>query len=111
MRKKNKLELLFPNGKIPEVHAFNRSLDAMSKEVRRKYREKIYRVSFIVWTALTPSQKDFIVAVIIHDRQAYVDFIHQKTVMKRIRYTFRHPPCLSMRSVFWKDWSVQAETH
>ena len=42
MKKQNKLEALFPNGKVPEVNEFNRSLDKMSKEGRNHLREKIY---------------------------------------------------------------------
>lgn len=91
MKKKNKFELLFPNGKVPDVNEFNRSLDAMSEEGRKKFLEKIYKVSFSVWTALPPSQQTFIEAVIAHDRQAYADFVQQKAVMGHIRYTLRHP--------------------
>lgn len=59
MKKKNKFELLFPQGKVPDVNEFNCSLDAMSEEGRKKFREKIYKVSFIVWTALPPSQQNY----------------------------------------------------
>lgn len=48
MKKQNKLEALFPNGKVPEAKDFNRSLDEMSKEGRNHLREKIYKIAFTV---------------------------------------------------------------
>lgn len=91
MKRKNKLEALFPNGKVPDVNEFNRSLDAMSKEGRKRLREKIFLLSFIYWAVLPAYQQAFIEAVIRHDRQAYADFLHQKTVMGHIRYPLHHP--------------------
>ena len=35
MKKRNKFEALFPNGKLPDVDEFNRSLDAMSEDGRK----------------------------------------------------------------------------
>lgn len=40
MKKQNKLEALFPNGKVPDAKVFNRSLDKMSKEGRNHFLEK-----------------------------------------------------------------------
>lgn len=91
MKKKNKFEVLFPKGKVPEVDEFNRSLDAMSEEGRVRLREKIYKLSFILWPVLPAYQQKFIKGVIIHNRQAYADFMQQKTVMGHIRYTLRYP--------------------
>ncbi len=91
MKKRNKFEALFPNGKLPDVDEFNRSLDAMSEDGRKRLREKIYKISFITWSVLPDYQQDFIEEVIIHDRQAYADFMQQKTVMGHIRYTLRYP--------------------
>lgn len=52
MKKQNKLEALFPNGKVPDVNEFNRNLDKMSKEGRNHLREKIYKIAFTVWSTL-----------------------------------------------------------
>lgn len=78
MKKRNKFEALFPNGKLPDVDEFNRSLDAMSEGGRKRLREKIYKISFITWSVLPDYQRNFIEEVIIHDRQAYADFMQQK---------------------------------
>lgn len=91
MKKKNKLEALFPNGKVPDASEFNRSLDNMSKNGRNKIQEKIYKIAFIVWPTLPKKHQKFIEEVIIHDRQSYVDFIIEKTVMACLRYPLRFP--------------------
>ena len=91
MKKQNKLEALFPNGKVPEVNEFNRSLDKMSKEGRNRLREKIYKIAFTVWSTLPKKHQKFIEEVIVHDRQSYVDFIIEKTVMTCLRCPLRFP--------------------
>jgi len=91
MKKQNKLEALFPNGKVPEVNEFNRSLDKMSKEGRNHLREKIYKIAFTVWSTLPKKHQKFIEEVIVHDRQSYVDFIIEKTVMTCLRCPLRFP--------------------
>ena len=91
MKKQNKLEALFPNGKVPEAKAFNRSLDKMSKEGRNHFHEKIYKIAFTVWSTLPKKHQKFIREVIIHDRQSYVDFMQQRTVMSCLRYPLRYP--------------------
>lgn len=88
MKKQNKLEALFPNGKVPEVRVFNRSLDKISKEGRNHFHEKIYKIAFIAWSTLPKKHQKFIREVIIHDRQSYVDFIQQRTVMSSLRCPF-----------------------
>lgn len=91
MKQQKKLEALFPQGKIPDVDEFNRSLDAMSAAGKKLFREKIYRLAFLIWHALPQKHRTFIVGVIIHDRQAYADFLIQGTVIGSIRYPLRYP--------------------
>ena len=91
MKKQNKLEALFPNGKVPEAKDFNRSLDEMSKEGRNHLREKIYKIAFTVWSTLPKKHQKFIEEVIVHDRQSYVDFMQQRTVMACLRCPLRFP--------------------
>ena len=91
MKKRNELEALFPNGKVPDVNEFNRSLDKMSKEGRNHLLEKIYKIAFTVWSTLPKKHQKFIEEVIIHDRQSYVDFIIDKTVMTCLRCPLRFP--------------------
>lgn len=91
MKKQNKLEALFPNGKVPEVNEFNRSLDKMSKEGRNHLREKIYKLAFTVWSTLPKKHQKFIEEIIVHDRQSYVDFMQQRTVMACLRCPLRFP--------------------
>lgn len=91
MKLQKKLEDLFPKGKVPDVDVFNRELDAMSEEGRMRFREKIYRLGFIIWHALPKKHKEFIVGVIIHDRQAYADFVIEETVIGEMRYPLRYP--------------------
>lgn len=91
MKKQNKLEALFPNGKVPNVKDFNRSLDKMSKEGRNHLLEKIYKIAFTVWSTLPKKHQKFIEEVIVHDRQSYVDFIQQRTVMACLRCPLRFP--------------------
>lgn len=91
MKKQNKLEALFPNGKVPEANEFNRSLDEMSKEGRNHLREKIYKLAFTVWSTLPKKHQKFIEEIIVHDRQSYVDFMQQRTVMACLRCPLRFP--------------------
>ncbi|GEM_PF-1785864 len=91
MKKQNKLEALFPNGKVPDIRVFNRSLDKMSKEGRIHFLEKIYKIAFTVWSTLPQKHQKFIREVIIHDRQSYIDFIQQRTVMSCLRCPLRYP--------------------
>ncbi|WP_455640169.1 hypothetical protein [Parabacteroides sp.] len=91
MKKRNKLEALFPNGKIPDANEFNRSLDKMSTTGKHHLQEKIYKLAFTVWSTLPKKQQKFIENVIIHDRQSYVDFMQQKTVTACLRYPLRYP--------------------
>ncbi|WP_293714664.1 hypothetical protein [uncultured Parabacteroides sp.] len=91
MKQQKKLEALFPKGILPDVDEFNRSLDAMSAKGRKLFREKIYRLAFLIWHALPQKHRIFIIGVIIHDRQAYADFVIQETVIGYIRYPLRHP--------------------
>lgn len=91
MKQQKKLEDLFPKGKVPDVDEFNRELDAMSEEGRIRFRKKIYRLAFIVWHALPQKYKEFIVGVIVHDRQAYADFVIEETVIGEMRYPLRYP--------------------
>lgn len=91
MKKQNKLEALFPNGKVPDVNEFNRNLDKMSKEGRNHLLEKIYKIAFTVWSTLPKKHQKFIEEVIVHDRQSYVDFIIEKTVMTCLRCPLRFP--------------------
>ena len=91
MKKQNKLEALFPNGKLPDVNEFNRSLDEMSKEGRNHLREKIYKLAFTVWSTLPKKHQKFIEEIIVHDRQSYVDFMQQRTVMACLRCPLRFP--------------------
>ena len=91
MKKQNKLEALFPYGKVPEAKVFNRSLDKMSKEGRNHFHENIYKIAFTVWSTLPKKHQKFIREVIIHDRQSYVDFIQQRTVMSCLRCPLRFP--------------------
>ena len=79
MKKQNKLEALFPNGKVPDVNEFNRNLDKMSKEGRNQ------------WVTLPKKHQKFIEEVIVHDRQSYVDFIIEKTVVTCLRCPLRFP--------------------
>lgn len=51
----------------------------------------IIGLGFTAWTELSPKHKDFIVAVIEHERQPIVDFCIEKTVLGRLRYTLRVP--------------------
>ena len=62
----------------------------MSKEGRNHLREKIYKIAFTVWSTL-PKNIKFIEEVIVHDRQSYVDFIQQRTVMACLRCPLRFP--------------------
>lgn len=78
MKQQKKLEDLFPKGKVPDVDEFNRELDAMSEEGRIRFRKKIYQLAFIVWHALPQKYKEFIVGVIVHDRQAYARFCNRR---------------------------------
>lgn len=91
MKQQKKLEALFPKGILPDVDEFNRNLDTMSAKGRKLFREKIYRLAFLIWHALPQKHRIFIVGVIIHDRQAYADFVIQETVIGYIRYPLRHP--------------------
>lgn len=91
MKKQNKLEALFPNGKVPDVNEFNRNLDKMSKEGRNHLLEKIYKIAFTVWSTLPKKHQKFIEEVIVHDRQSYVDFMQQRTVMACLRCPLRFP--------------------
>ena len=91
MEEEYKEEALFPNGKVLEAKAFNRSLDKMSKEGRNHFHEKIYKIAFTVWSTLPKKHQKFIREVIIHDRQSYVDFIQQRTVMSCLRCPLRYP--------------------
>ena len=90
MEEEYKEEALFPNGKVLEAKAFNRSLDKMSKEGRNHFHEKIYKIAFTVWSTLPKKHQKFIREVIIHDRQSYVDFIQQRTVMSCLRCPLRY---------------------
>lgn len=76
---------------MPDVDEFNHTLDAMSAQGRKLFREKIYRLAFQIWHVLPQKHCVFIVGVIIHDRQAYVDFVIQQTVIGSIRYPLRYP--------------------
>lgn len=91
MKKRNNLEALFPNGKVPDANVFNRSLDKMSKEGRNHLLEKIYKLAFTVWSTLPKKHQKFIEEVIVHDRQSYVDFMQQRTVMSCLRCPLRFP--------------------
>ena len=91
MKRQNKLEALFPNGKVPDAKDFNRSFDKMSKEGRNRLREKIYKLAFTVWSTLPKKHQKFIEEIIVHDRQSYVDFIQQRTVMACLRCPLRFP--------------------
>ena len=91
MKKLNKLEALFPNGKVPDARVFNRSIDKMSKDGRNHLREKIYKLAFTIWSTLPKKHQKFIREVIIHDRQSYIDFIIQRTVMSCLRCPLRYP--------------------
>ena len=94
MKKRNKLEALFPNGKVPDANEFNRSLDEMSKEGRNHLREKIYKLAFTVWSTLPKKHQKFIEEIIVHDRQSYVDFIQQLWPACVVPFVF--PSCLSV---------------
>lgn len=91
MKKQNKLEALFSNGEVPEARVFNRSIDKMSKKGRKHLHEKIYKIAFTVWSTLPKKHKKFIKEIIIHDRQSYIDFMQQKTVMSCLRCPLRFP--------------------
>lgn len=91
MKKKNKLESLFPNGKVPDSKSFNHDLDHMSKEGRGHYLDKIYQLGFTIWLTLPRKQQKFIEDIIVHDRQSYVDFMVERTVMSTLRCPLRMP--------------------
>lgn len=91
MRKQNKLEALFPNGKCRKRRILTVALIEMSKEGRNHLREKIYKIAFTVWSTLPKKHQKFIEEVIVHDRQSYVDFIQQRTVMACLRCPLRFP--------------------
>uniref|UniRef100_UPI003AB1F675 hypothetical protein n=1 Tax=Parabacteroides goldsteinii TaxID=328812 RepID=UPI003AB1F675 len=44
-----------------------------------------------VWSTLPKKHQKFIEEVIVHDRQSYVDFIQQRTVMACLRCPLRFP--------------------
>lgn len=66
----------------------------MSVKGQNAFRGRIYLLAFSSWTELSGKEQTFIVAVIENDRQAYVDFVVQKTVMGRLRYTLHYPRLL-----------------
>ena len=47
MKKQNKLEALFPNGKVPEAKDFNRSLDEMSKKAVTIYVKRFTKLHLL----------------------------------------------------------------
>lgn len=85
-------------GRIPSVREFNREMDKLSLPERLRFVYPIFRLGFSDWNSLPARSQAFILRVVEHDRQLWLDFLLGMTVMGSLRYQPGHPEAL-MRAV------------
>lgn len=81
-------------GKIPSVSEFNREIDALPSSMRRERLYPIYCIAFSSWSSLNNRCRMFIKRVIEHDRQIWLDFLLERTVIGELRYHTQFPDAL-----------------
>lgn len=81
-------------GRIPSVREFNREIDALPFNERRERLYPIFSIAFSNWYVLNKKCRMFIKKVIEHDRQIWLDFLLERTVIGELRYHPRFPDAL-----------------
>lgn len=82
------------SGKIPSVRDFNREIDALPLDEKRERLYPIFRIAFTSWSVLNGKCRMFIKRVIEHDRQIWLDYVLERTVIGALRYHVQFPDAL-----------------
>lgn len=77
-------------GTLPAVRIFNLRLSALNAEEQAAIRRDVYLLSVGYWNELHPIYRKFILELIAHDYQAYLDFLHAETPLSVLRFTPSH---------------------
>lgn len=84
-------ELKSQLGPEPTVCNFHEVLNRMTPEARSLCRKKMYGLALSGWSTLSLAYRRFLLRLIKSERQQFIDYIRQDTVLGELLYNLKDP--------------------